>query len=133
MEKEKILVVDDAAGWRNFHAQMIKEIFDNKYEVETANSAREGYDKVYNNMNTPYKIIISDLQMELDFEPKLAGEWFAEQVKMLSAYKNTPIMLISATYNIRSIADGLGVFCLPKRVAANDLNSYKLALEEILN
>src|SRR5574344_2547777 len=119
---EKILVVDDAAGWRNFHTQSIKDIFKGKYYVETANSAREGYDKVYNNMNFPYKLIISDLQMELDFEPKLAGEWFAEQVKMLSAYKNTPLILISATYNIKMIAENLGVFFLPKRVAVNDFN-----------
>ena len=34
--------------------------------------------------NAPYEridIIITDLQMENDFEPKYAGEWFIEQIK----------------------------------------------------
>jgi DNA-binding NtrC family response regulator len=128
----KILVVDDSDGWRRFHVQTLKEIYGDKFEIETANSAKEGYDAVYNRMNEPYKLIISDLQMELDFEPKYAGEWFAEQVKALSAYSRTPIILISATYNIRMIAENLGVSCLPKSIAVNDLNAYKLAMEEAL-
>src|SRR5574344_2626741 len=87
-KKEKILAVDDSEGWRSFHIQVLSDIFGGKYQVETASSAREGYDKVYNNMNNPYKLIISDLQMELDFEPDYAGEWFTKQVKMLTQYKN---------------------------------------------
>ncbi|MBP7212295.1 response regulator [bacterium] len=129
----KILAVDDSSGWRNFHVQMIKEIYGDKYSIETAESAREGYDKVYNNMEKPYQLIITDLQMEIDFEPKYAGEWLTEQIKLLSAYSKTPIILISGTYNIDMIAQNLGVNCLPKRIAVNDLNSYKLALEEALN
>ena len=70
--------------------------------------------------------------MELDFEPKHAGEWFVEQVKKMKEYQNVPIIVISASYNVRSIAKKLGVNCLPKSIAARDLADYKLAMEEAL-
>ncbi len=130
--KKRILTVDDSRGWLDFHKSTLKEIYGDHVEIDEAISAREGYDKVYNSMNTPYDLIISDLQMELDFEPQHAGEWFIEQVKKLSAYKTTRIIIISASYNIRSVAARLGVNCLPKGTAVNDLNSYKLAIEELL-
>lgn len=130
---QKILIVDDSRGWLNYHVSALKEIFGDEYELEVANCARMGYDMVYNNLKNPYKLIISDLQMEFDFEPKYAGEWFIEQVKKLNEYVKTPIVVISATYNIRTIADSLGARYLSKSVAARDLTSYALLMEEILN
>ena len=132
MVKKKILIVDDSKGWLDYHKTALRKIFEDKYILETADSAREGYNAVYNNLKEPYYLIISDLQMELDFEPKHAGEWFIEQVKKLKEYQNIPIIVISASYNIRSVANRLGVNCLPKAVAARDLVSYKLAIEELL-
>ena len=129
---KKILIVDDSQGWLNYHLQALKEIYGTEYILETANSARSGYGAVYNNLNEPYALIISDLQMEMEFDPKHAGEWFIEQVKLLKEYKNTPILIMSAAYNIRSIASKLEVDCLPKSVAARDLNSYKLVIDELL-
>lgn len=130
--QKKILIVDDSKGWLDYHKSALTQIFGDKYILETAYSGREGYNAVYNNLNEPYALIISDLQMEMDFEPKLAGEWFAEQVRKLKEYQNTPIILISAMYNIRSIATRLGIDCLPKSIAARDLTSYKLKIEEVL-
>jgi len=124
----KILIVDDSLGWRNFHKQTMSELFPDA-EIDTADWARDGYDLAYNNMNTPYDIIISDLQMEEDFAPKYAGEWFIEQVKLLSAYNNAKIIIISATYNIKSIAENLKVDYIPKRIAAQTIDVYK----DILN
>lgn len=132
MSEKKILIVDDSKSWLDYHIDCLKKFLGTKYILETANSAREGYDAVYNNLNTPYELIISDLQMEFDFEPKHAGEWFIEQVKLLKEYKNVPIIIVSATYNIRSIAEKLQVNCLPKMIAARDLISYKLSIEEAL-
>lgn len=132
-ETKKILVVDDSRGWLEFHKTTIEEIYGEQIAVSTAICAREGYCVVYNNMNTPFDLIISDLQMELDFEPKHAGEWFIERVKELNAYKNTPIIIMSAAYNIRSIANKLEVSCLPKASAARDLNAYKFAIDELMN
>lgn len=131
MEK-KILVVDDSKGWLDYHKTALEQIYEDKFIIETADSARVGYDKIYNNMNNPYSLIISDLQMEFDFEPLHAGEWFIEQVKKLNEYQNVPIIIISATYNIRTIAQHLGVSCLPKAIAARDLTAYKLAMDQLL-
>lgn len=128
----KILIVDDSRGWLEYHKNNLLEIYGNKFEIETADSARSGYDMAYNSLNDPYVLIISDLQMEIDFEPKCAGEWFVEQVKKLKEYQNTPIIVISATYNIKSIADRLGVNCLSKAIAARDLTSYKFAMDELI-
>lgn len=130
--QKKILIVDDSRGWLDYHQTALKEIYGNKFITDRANSAREGYDAVYNNMKEPYALIISDLQMELDFEPKHAGEWFIEQVKKLKEYQNTPIIIISAAYNIKSVAQRLEVNCLPKASAARDLTSYKLAIDELI-
>lgn len=128
----KILVVDDSKGWLDYHKSALREIYGEKYLIETAVSAREGYDAVYNNLSIPYSLIISDLQMEWDFEPKHAGEWFVEQVKKLKEYKNVPVIIVSAAYNIRSIAKKLEVQCLPKASAARDLMTYRLAIDEVL-
>jgi len=130
--KNKILIVDDSRGWLEYHLDALTKIYGDKFVLETANSARVGYDMVYNNLKVPYALIISDLQMEMDFEPKHAGEWFVEQVKKMKEYNNTPIIIVSAAYNIRSIAQKLEVNCLPKAVAARDLTSYKLAMDELI-
>jgi len=130
---KKILIVDDSKGWLDYHQSTLNEIYGAQFELETADSARIGYDKVYNNLKIPYDLIISDLQMELDFEPKHAGEWFVEQVKKLNEYKNVPIVIISASYNVRSVANRLEVDCLPKAIAARDLMAYKLTIDELLN
>lgn len=132
MTEKKILIVDDSRGWLDYHQASLKKIYGEEFVLEIANSARAGYDIVYNNLKTPYSLIISDLQMEWDFEPKLAGEWFVEQVKKLKEYQNVPIIIVSAAYNIRSIANKLEVNCLPKATAARDLQSYKFAIDEVL-
>lgn len=133
MTKKKILIVDDSRGWIEYHLSALREIYGDKFTLETADSARNGYNMVYNNLKPPYNLIITDMQMELDFEPRHAGEWFIEQVQKLKEYRNTPIIIISAAYNVRSIAKKLEVNCLPKAIAARDLASYKLAIDEVLN
>lgn len=132
MDKKKILIVDDSKGWLDYHKEALTKIYGDKFILETASSARDGYDKIYNNLNDPYALIITDLQMEWDFEPKHAGEWFVEQIQKMNEYNNVPIIIVSASYNVRSISNHLGVNCLPKVSAAKDINTYKLAMEEAL-
>lgn len=132
MEEKKILIVDDSRGWLDYHQSSLREIYGNRFVLDVANSARAGYDMIYNNLKEPYLLVISDLQMELDFEPKHAGEWFVEQVKKMKEYKNVPIVVISASYDIRSVAQRLGVDYFPKATAARDLKAYKLAMDELL-
>ena len=129
---KKILVVDDSRGWLNYHVSALEQTYGEKFNIETAISAREGYDQVYNNISEPYALIISDLQMEYDFEPQYAGEWFIEQVKKLKEYGNTPIIIISATYNIKTIAEIHQVNYLSKSIAARDLAAYTKAIDDLL-
>ena len=121
----KILIVDDIKGWRDYHSQRVTELFQ-ELEIITAESAREGYDKLLENNESPFDIILTDMQMENDFEPKYAGEWFVEQIKSLKNYSNTKVVIISAAYNVRHIAQILGVECIPKATARNFPDSYLL-------
>ena len=111
---KKVLIVDDVRGWREQHLLILRELLGEEATFDMASSAQEGYDLVYNNLNEPYDLIVTDLQMESDFAPKYAGEWLVEQIKLLSAYATTRIVLISATYNIRLIAEGLNVRYISK-------------------
>ena len=121
----RVLIVDDIKGWRDYHSSIVSMLFDEDCEIETADSARSGYDKIMENNDRPFDIVITDLQMEPDFEPKYAGEWFVEQIKTFKNYLNTKIVIISATYNINVIADNLGVFYIRKSTARSFPDAYK--------
>jgi CheY-like chemotaxis protein len=124
----KILIVDDVKGWRDYHSYIMNELFENA-EIQTAESARDGYDKLLENNESPFDIIITDMQMESDFEPKYAGEWFIEQIKTFKNYKNTRIVIISAAYNIPAIAENYGVDYIRKGTARSFPDAYKFLAE----
>lgn len=124
---KRILIVDDVKGWRVFNSEIVQEILGDELEIITAESAREAYDILLE--NKPLDVIITDLQMEDDFMPKYAGEWLIEQIKTFSRYNNTRIILISASYNARNIAEMLGVNCIPKPTALKSISAYRAILE----
>ena len=126
---KKILVVDDIKGWRDYHSLVLKNLFAGDCEIQTADSAREGYDKLMENNSSPFDIILTDMQMEADFEPKYAGEWFIEQIKTFKNYYKTRIVIISATYNINVIADNYGVEYIRKSTARNYPDAYDFLAE----
>ena len=119
----KILIVDDVKGWRDYHSYIMNELFENA-NIQTAESARDGYDKLMENNDEPFDIILTDMQMENDFEPKYAGEWFIEQVKTFKNYSKTRIVIISAAYNIPTIAENYGVDYIRKSTARSFPDSY---------
>ena len=119
----KVLIVDDVKGWRDYHSNIIKDLFTNA-EILTADSARSGYDLLLAHNVMPFDIILTDMQMENDFEPKYAGEWFVEQIKTFKNYSRTRIVIISAAYNVKHIAEMLNVDCIPKATARNFPDSY---------
>ncbi len=128
----KILIVDDNLGWINFNKSSIEDIFGSEIEIDTANSAKEGYDKVLFATDKPYDLILTDLQMESDFSPMIAGEWFIRQVLTFPKYKSSQILIISAMYNIEMTADLLGVESLSKRLLiSSDGLPLKLKLQEM--
>lgn len=123
----KILIVDDIKGWRDYHKSVMAELFTNG-EFFTADSAKSGYDKIIENCDTPFDVVITDMQMELDFEPKYAGEWLIEQIKSLKNYTKTKIVIISAAYNIEHIANFYNVEYIRKNTARIFPDVYKSIL-----
>ena len=121
----KVLVVDDQIGWRNFNSQSVYEILGDDTEIDTASSGMEGYSKLLESKDKPYDYLLTDMQMELDYLPKLAGEWLIEQAKNLSFCYKTKIIIISATPQIKNIAEGYGVLYIPKSVAAASKEAFK--------
>ena len=121
----KILIVDDVKGWRDYHSYIMNELFEHA-NIQTAESARDGYDKLMENNDVPFDIILTDMQMENDFEPKYAGEWFIEQIKTFKNYKKTKVVAISAAYNLKMIAENLGVESISKSTARNFPEVYDL-------
>ena len=126
----KILIADDQQGWRNFNTQAVYDILGDDVEIITADSAREGYNLLLENNSTPFDIIITDMQMEEDYAPKMAGEWLIEQAKNLPAYLNTKIIIISASLQSKFIAEHYGVEYLPKSTAIHSLEAYRSLLTD---
>ena len=125
---KKILIVDDQSAWRNFNSQAVFEIFGNSAEVVTASSAQEAYNLLLERFSTPFDCIITDMQMEDDYAPKMAGEWLIEQTKELPPYVNTKIIIVSASMQSKQIAESYGVEYLSKAVAASSIEAYKSML-----
>lgn len=129
--KKNILIVDDSASWRKFHAASINTIGPNTYNCTIAGSAQEGLEIALQHKKAPFDMIITDLQMEPDFEPDLAGEWFVKQIKTIKEYDNTKIIIVSAMFNIETIAKQLDVNYLRKSTLAANILPLKLKLEEL--
>lgn len=129
----KILIVDDNLGWRNFNKEALENIFGEKnVDITLADSAKDGYDKLLYAEKSPFDLIMTDLQMESDFAPMIAGEWFVRQVKNFQKYKNAKIIIVSAMYNIEMTAELLNVDFISKRmlISGGEL-PLKLKLEEM--
>lgn len=119
------LIVDDSSSWLNYHKQNLTELYKNSIKIDTASSAKDGYNLVYNSINKPYDVIITDLSMEYDFAPQFAGEWLVEQIKLLNQYYKTKIVIISGSMQIKSIAENFGVDYIPKAVIASNRTVYQ--------
>ncbi len=113
----KILVVDDSQGWVRHHISYIRNIVgEENVEIMSANSAREGDMILSSNLEEPFDIIFTDLQMESDFLPLNAGEWLIKQIKFYPEYKRTKIVIVSASPFIEKIAEKYGVNFIPKKI-----------------
>ena len=115
-------------GWRKFNSGAVYEVLGQDITLDTASSGQEGYAKILENIKEPYDIILTDMQMETDYEPKMAGDWLIEQIQALPAYYRAKIVIISASSGVRKIAESYGVFCIPKSAAAVSLEVYKEVL-----
>jgi len=122
----KILIVDDVPGWIRFHRSNLEYLNIENLEIDTATSAGEALNKIEVSVDKPYNAIFTDLQMESNYLPKLAGEWLIEQIKIFDEYKNTKITIISASEYIEQIAKRHKVNYLSKFTARNsDAQIYR--------
>jgi len=128
---KRILIVDDTPGWVRFHKNNIEYLNLPDIEIDEAFSAREALSKIETAIDNPYDIIFTDLQMESDFLPYLAGEWLVKQIKTYDKYyKNTKIVIVSASPNIELIAKRNEVLYIPKTVIRNaEAEIYKEFIE----
>ena len=121
---KKVLIVDDSQSWVSYHKANILNTYD-EVEVDCAYSARQAYDLIFGMVSDPYNLIITDLNMEYDFEPLYAGEWLIEQIQHLKQYFKTKIYICSAAYNIKMIAEHYNVNYIPKPLASRNIEVYK--------
>ncbi len=129
---KKILIVDDTKAWLLFHEELINHLYGETFEITTAGSASEAMKIIKQNINEPFSLIITDLQMETDYEPKLAGEWLVEQVQKISAYSSSKIIVVSAMYSIENIAKRLNVECISKTMLIRNKLLMKFMLEKLM-
>ena len=126
----RVLIVDDVPGWVRFHKNNLEYLNIPNLEIDTANSALQALSKVEVSIANPYDVIFTDMQMESNFLPKLAGEWLIEQIQMMKEYKNTKIVIISASPSINLIAQKYGVEYVSKYIVRNsDSEIYRQFLE----
>lgn len=130
--KNKVLIVDDSASWRIFNSNAIKHILGPSWQIELAKSAREGLDLLEQNKNEPFKIIISDLQMEFDFDPQTAGEWFIEHAQKMPEYSCSKIIIISSMHSIAMIANKLNVDFVSKGSIVTNLMKLENLLKDLI-
>ena len=128
----RILIVDDTKSWLDFHERLIKELYGNIFEITLSDCAKNALDVIRKNTDNPFSLIITDLQMERAYEPKLAGEWLIEQIKSISQYSASKIVIISAMYNIEYSAKRLNTEYISKTRLINNKLLMKYMLEKLM-
>lgn len=128
----KILITDDTRSWLVFHKSTIKSAFGEYFQITTAESAKEALSIIRKNIDNPFDIIITDLQMENDFEPQVAGEWLIERIRELKEYSTSKIIIISAMYNIETIAKKYKVECISKNMLVRNQLLLKFMFEKLM-
>ena len=126
----KILVADDSFDWLNMHSLTLNEVFGEDAEIISACSASEALN-IYKDeyKDEPFYLVITDMQMESDFEPMYAGEWLIKEIQALNELQN--ILIVSSTSNIELIAADNGVDYISKQTILDDPDYFKTRLETL--
>lgn len=111
---KKILIADDVLGWTNLHKTNIEYLNIEDLQMDIVHSAKEALSKVEESLDNPYTSIFTDLRMESDFAPELAGEWLIRQIKTFDQYNDTKIVIISADSSVSQIAKKYNTKFIPK-------------------
>ncbi len=120
-----MLIVDDSSSWRRYHKDCIEQLYKDKYDITLTASAAQANDLLYAEVDEPYDIILTDMQMESDYLPLYAGEWLIEQIQNFDAYKNSRVIIISAAMNIKFIAEKYNVEYI-RKADCRSIDSYRI-------
>ena len=129
--KNKILIVDDSQSWLMFHKSVIEELYGDLFELTFASSAEEAYTLLIQNIDSPFNMIITDMQMEMKYDVE-AGEWLIQRVQELKKYFACKIVIISGIYNIQAIADKYNVDCISKNILVHNKLLMKFMFEKLM-
>lgn len=119
---KRILIVDDEENWREYHKKMVLELIPD-CEICCAENAENGYASY---LGKDFDVLITDMQMECNYMPKLAGEWLIEQIQNTKKSYKTKIVIISGSPKIKYIAEKYNVDFLPKNVAVSFPQAYEI-------
>ena len=128
----RILIVDDTKTWLVFHKTTIESAFGDFFEITTADCAKDALNIIKRNVSNPFDVIITDLQMENDFEPELAGEWLVQRIQDIREYSSANIIIVSAMYNIEFIARKYNVECISKSLLVRNQLVLKYMFEKLM-
>ncbi len=129
---KRILIADDTKVWLYLYIEIIKQLYKDTFEIQPADSASDALNIILKNKINPFGIIITDLQMENDYEPMTAGEWLIENIKRLDEYSEAKIIIISSMYNIENIAEKYNVECISKQKLINNRLLMKYMFEKLM-
>ncbi|OGH97279.1 MAG: hypothetical protein A2039_03035 [Candidatus Melainabacteria bacterium GWA2_34_9] len=128
----KILIVEDSLEWIKFHINLLNEILEqDSFEIDFEMSARAGFNKVIKKSETRYDLIISDLEMEEILGENYAGSWLVRNILKRDECKNSKILIVSGSHDIKEVAKGFNVDFIPKYALSNNPEIMSYKLEEI--
>lgn len=129
----KVLIVDDSYEWIKFHRYNLMTLFpQGLFEITTADCAAEGIQKVKES-ECEFDLIISDLQMEMIQGEAHAGMWMIKTIQKNNLCPNSKIIIISASYDIKDVAEFLNVEHIPKGLLVGSPNLLQYKVSELLN
>ena len=127
--KKKVLIVDDTLSWLKFNQNLLESLYPRMFEITVAKSAWDARMVAVDNLEMPFDLIITDLQMDNFGDDTLAGEWLISQIQALREYSNTKILIISGMPNIKMIAEQYNVAYISKPRLVSNNNTLKMAME----
>ncbi len=127
----RILIADDICDWLNHHASLIKTFYGlDALEVVCASSAKSAFEKIMSS-DKLFDLLITDLEMEKIPNENYAGAWLVKNIKAHQE-KVKNILIISGSYDIKEVAEGLGVDFIPKDLLIKNQLLLKYKINELL-
>ena len=76
---KRILIAEDTPEWQKFHAALLKNYDKAVLDFVITDCAKDAKEILINNKENPFDLILTELQMETDFQPAFAVEWLVQR------------------------------------------------------